>query len=251
MHLISLLGHTTALPTVFKTQIMKHYFTIFMIAFSSLTFAQKGKSVLILKDSTRINGTGEISGISSIVSVKFWNDTLKYRKYKSKEIIGIDILENNYYRKFRYKYKDGGKYPEIVEIVSIDSLSLYVRIYEGTALSNSFSNEQIPIIGNESVQTVELDNGQRINVGQRPRNINMEFGIPRYSYYVGVGESDQVQHLYTKGLPFAKSFKNAMKKYFKNCPSLIEKVENKEFKNDELWEVLEHYNRNCLNSQHE
>lgn len=224
---------------------MRQVLIIFLLAFSSLTFAQKGKAVLILKDSTRINGIGEISGISSIVSVKFKNDTLKYRTYKPEELIGIDILENNYYRKFRYKFKDGGKYPGIMEIVSIDSLSLYVRIYEGSVLSNSFSNEPIPIIGNKPVQTIELDNGQKISVG-RSRNIYREINFPRYSYYVGIGESDQVEHLYTKGLPFAKSFKKSIVKYFKNCPTLIEKAENKEFSNNELWKVLEFYNMNCL-----
>lgn len=222
---------------------------LFLITFCNLSFGQKGKAVLILKDSTRINGTGEISGISSIVSVKFKNDTLKYKSYKSKEIIGIDILENNYYRKFRYKYKDGGKFPEIIEIVSIDSLSLYVRVYNGSALTNTFINE--PITGFDNTQTIELDNGQQINVAQRPRNSYTEINFPRYSYYVGLGESDQVEHLYTKGLPFAKSFKKSMKKYFKNCPSIIEKVENKEFSNSELWEVLEYYNRQCLNTQRE
>ncbi|WP_179016905.1 hypothetical protein [Winogradskyella forsetii] len=230
---------------------MRELSIIFLLALSSLTFGQQGKSVLILKDSSRINGIGKISGISSIVSVKFKNDTLKYRTYKSKEIVGINILENNYYRKFRYKYIDGEKYPEIVEIVSIDSLSLYVRIYEGSVLSNSFSNEPIPIIGNEPVQTIELDNGQKISVGQRPRNSFIIVNIPRYSYYVGIGESEQIEHLYTKGLPFAKGFKKSMKKYFKNCHSLIEKVENKEFSNDKLWEVLDYYNQNCLNSQRE
>jgi hypothetical protein len=221
---------------------------IILIVFSSLTYAQKGNAVLILKDSTRINGIGEISGISSIVSVKFKNDTLKYRKYKSEEIIGIDILENNYYRKFRYKYKDGAKFPEILEIVSIDRLSLYVRIYEGSVLSNSFSNE--PISRNEPAQTVKLDNGQEIKIGQS-RNVYGEINFPRYSYYVGIEQSDQVEHLYTKGLPFAESFKKAIKKYFKNCPSLIEKVENKEYSNNELWRVLEFYNRNCLNLKSE
>ena len=230
--------------------IKRQILIIIPLVFSSLTYAQKGKAVLILKDSTRINGIGEISGISSIVSVKFRNDTLKYRTYKSKEIIGINILENNYYRKFRYKYKDGGRFPEILEIVSIDSLSLYVRIYEGSVLSNSFSNEPILIIGNEPVQTIELDNGQEIIIGQS-RNIYREINFPRYSYYVGIGDSDQVEHLYTKGLPFAKSFKKSIKKYFKNCPSLIEKVENKEFSNDELWRVLDFYNQNCLKTKSE
>ena len=228
---------------------MRKILIIFLILFSNLTFAQKGRSILILKDSTQINGTGEISGIHSIVSVKFKNDTLKYRTYKSKEIIGIDILENNYYRKFRYKYIDGGKFPDIMEIVSIDSLSLYIRIYEESVLSNSFLNDPMPTIGNEPV-TVELDNGQEIS-GSPSRNIYIEINFPRYSYYVGAGESDQVEHLYTKGLPFAKSFKKSMKKYFKNCPSLIEKVENKEFSNDELLEVIEYYNRICLNSKRE
>lgn len=229
---------------------MKNQFLIFFfIAFCSLSYAQKGKAVLILKDSTRINGIGEISGISSIVSVKFKNDTLKYKTYKSKEIIGIDILENNYYRQFRYKYKDGAKYPEILEIVSLDSLSLYVRVYNGSALTNTFINE--PVTGFDNTQTIELDNGQTINISQRPRNSYTEINFPRYSYYVGYGESDQVEHLYTKGLPFAKSFKKSMKKYFKNCPSLLDKVENKEFSNDELWVVLDYYNKQCLNSKRE
>jgi hypothetical protein len=101
------------------------------------------------------------------------------------------------------------------------------------------------IIGNEPV-TVTLDNGQEISVSSS-RNIYIEKNFPRYSYYVGAGESEQVEHLYTKGLPFAKSFKKSIKKYFKNCPSLIEKVDNKEFLKDELLEVVEYYNRNCLN----
>ncbi|UAB82286.1 hypothetical protein INR76_05870 [Marixanthomonas sp. SCSIO 43207] len=224
-------------------------FALFLISFSSIAFAQRGKATLILKDNTRIDGFGEISGISSIVSVKFKNDTLKWRSYKSKEIIGIDILENDYYRQFRYKYKNKNKFPEILEIVSIDSLSLYVRTYNGSVLTNSFVNE--PINGVDNPQKIELDNGQKINISQRPRNSYTEMNFPRYSYYVGFGESDQVEHLYTKGLPFAKSFKKSMKKYFKNCPSLIEKVENKEFKNDELWKVLDYYNRNCLNVKSE
>jgi len=238
----------------------KQILIIFLIAFCSLTYAQKGKAILILKDSTRINGTGEISGISSIVAVKFYNDTLKFKTYKFKEIIGIDILENNYFRKFRYKLTDkyGKKkrYPELLEIVSLDSLSLYVRIYEGSVLSNSFSNEPIRI-GNSSdplydnyINEIELDNGQKIKVG-RSFNKYQEINFPRYSYYVGKGKSDEVDHLYTKGLPFAKNFKNSMKDYFQDCPELIKKVKNKEFNNNELWEVLEFYNKNCLDSNPE
>lgn len=227
------------------------FISLVLIMLSTFTFAQEGQAVLILKDSTEVNGYARISGISSIVAVNFKNDTLKWRTYKSKEIIGVNILENNYYRKFRYKYIDGDKFPEIVEIVAIDSLSLYVRIYEGGVLSNTFSTEPVTEIGNEPAQTVVLDNGQTITLNQRPRNSFLLVNIPRYSYYVGLGESDQIEHLYTKGLPFAKRFKKAMKNYFKDCPTLIEKVEDKVFTNDKLWEVLEYYNQNCFDSNRE
>ena len=216
-----------------------------LLIISSLAYSQKGKAVLILKDSTQINGTGEISGISSIVSVKFKNDTLKYRTYKSDEIIGIDILENNYYRQFRYKYIDGGKFPDIIEIISINSLSLYVRVYEGSVLTNSYSTQPIILSGNGNPQTIRLENGNEIIIGHS-RNMYAEINFPRYSYYVGPKESDQIEHLYTKGLPFAKSFKKSLTKYFKNCPELLEKVELKEFSNNDLWEVLDFYNQNCL-----
>ncbi|WP_179374794.1 hypothetical protein [Winogradskyella wichelsiae] len=230
---------------------MKNILFLLLISISTSMVAQSGQAVLILKDSTQIKGYGEISGISSIVSVKFKNDTLKYKTYKSKDLIGVDILENDYYRKFRYKYIDGDKYPEIMEIVAIDNLSLYVRVYEGGVLSNSFLNEVPFHILNEVPfhtlpnQTVILDNGQEISLSQS-RNIYIEIDIPRYSYYVGLGDSDHVEHLYTKGLPFAKSFKKSMNKYFKDCSALLEKVENKEFSKDNLIDVLEFYNQNCF-----
>ncbi|MFD1016761.1 hypothetical protein [Winogradskyella rapida] len=211
--------------------------------------AQSGPAVLILKDSTRINGVGEISGIASIVSVKFKNDSLKYKTYRSKDLIGVDILENDYYRQFRYKYIDGDKYPEIMEIVAIDPrLSLYVRVYEGGMLTNSFS--ALPATSSMPYQTVVLDNGQEIDL-RSSRAVYTEMSIPRYSYYVGNGEDDQVAHLYTKGLPFSKSFKKAMKAYFKDCPTLLENVENKTFSKENLLQVIEFYNEHCYTSDSE
>lgn len=240
----------------FKKQII----TLFILIFCGMSYGQRGKAVLILKDSTLVNGMGEISGISSIVSAKFGNDTLKYKSYTSKEIIGIDILENNYFRKYRYKFiKEKGmrkRFPELMEVVSIDSLSLYVRFYEGGVLTNSFQNN-ITYIGNSNypfydnhVNEVEMENGEKIRINNKT-NVYTEVNIPRYSYYVGHGISDEVEHLYTKGLPFAKSFKNAMKEYFITCPELIEKVEIDAFKNNEIWKVLEFYNQKCIENNSE
>ena len=226
---------------------LKQLLLILLIAFTNLTIAQKGEAVLILKDSTRIHGYGEISGVSTTVSIKFENDSLRYKAYKAKDLIGIDILENNYYREFRYKYIDGGKYPKVLEVVSVDSLSLYVKFYEGSSLSNSFVNIPKPVAALETLKTVTLDNGQELSIGSS-RSLYNELNFPRYSYYVGVGESDQVEHLYTKGIPFAKSFETSMITYFEHCPELIQKVESGQFSNTQLGKVLDFYNTKCLKS---
>jgi len=233
---------------------IKKIVTLTFIILFNLSYAQKGKAVLILKDSTRINGVGEVSGISSIFSIKFKNDTLKYRRYKSKEIIGINILENNKYRKFRYKHIDGNRFPEILEVVSIDNLSLYLRIYEEKVSARNFTtqdgviNKPNSIIDINTPKIIKLNNGGKIEPNQI-ESFYYAIDFERYSYYVGLGASDQVKHLYTKGLPFAKSFKKSISKYFKDCPELIDKVENKEFSKNEIWKILEFYNRQCMEKE--
>ena len=205
---------------------MKRYFlTLLLVVFCNFVYSQNGKAILILKDSTQINGIGEVSGFSSIVTVKYSNDTLKYKTYRSKEIIGIDILENDYKRKFRYKYVDGNKFPEIVEVLSNDNLSLYLRLYDEGSIAKAIFNGAV-----------------------NPR-ANFTVLFPRASYYVGTNNNEKIKSLYTCGLPFAKSFKNSMKDFFKDCPELLEKVENKEFTNDNLLEVLNFYNTECLKKE--
>ncbi len=232
---------------------IKQIFILFFIIICNLAYAQKGKAILILKDSTKIVGTGEISGISNTGAAIFYNDTLKFKTYKSKEIIGIDILENNYFRRFRYKrtdkYGKKKRFPELLEVVLIDSLSLYVRIYDPGALSSlsghSVVTEDTPNITIEDyVDEIEKD----VDILKFHNTINVygEINFPRYSYYVGKGNGEAVDHLYTKGLPFAKKFKNSMKSYFKDCPELIEKVENKDFKSNAIREIIEFYNHNCF-----
>lgn len=218
---------------------IKKIIPLTFIILCSLAYAQKGKAVLILKDSTLINGIGEVGGISSILSVKFKNDTLKYRTYKSKEIIGINILDNGKYRKFRYKYIDGKRFPEILEIVSINHLSLYLRIYEEKISARNFPTRNGVI--NKPNSIIDINTPSTFNnepINSYYHSIDFE----RYSYYVGRDTSDQVKHLYTKGLPFAKSFKKSIGKYFKDYPEIIEKVENNEFSKNEIWKILDFYN---------
>lgn len=203
---------------------MKKILIISLIAFSSIIYAQKGKSILILKDNTQINGIGEVSGFSSIISVKFGNDTLKYKKYNSKEIIGIDILEKDYTRKFRYKLVDGDKFPQILELISIDNLSLYLRLYDEGSFVQAIFN------------------------GAVSQDVDFWLSLTRVNYYLGNGESYIVKNLYNRGLPFSKSFKKSIEDYFNDCPELITKLENDEFSKNNVFEVVDFYNRICLNT---
>ncbi len=226
---------------------MKKITLSLFILFTSIIYSQKGDAILILKDSSTIKGSGEISGILSKVAINFGNDSLKFRTYRSKEIIGIDILENNYYRKFRFKYIDKDKFPEILEIISIDNLSLYCKIYENQnsmGLSPTVYHRNGHVNYAETFRPNSTRDQKSLYIG---KNKSGESTISQISYYIGEFQNDRVQHLFTKGLPFALRFKKAMTKYFKDCESLIEKVNSKEFTKDEIIEVFEYYKSNCYN----
>lgn len=223
----------------------------FLILFLTVIgHAQVGEAELILKDSTRIKGIGEISGISSIISVKFKNDTLKYRTYAPDEIIGINIKENEYYRSFRYKNTDKSKYPQLMEIVSKGKLSLYIKLFGDGVVSNMPLQKRANQYLNRyqaSGLLEDLFGHQNFDQSLISQNfIYVEMNFPRYSYYVGERHSNNVEYLYTRGLPFAKSFKKAMKERFSNCPSLLKKVEGKELTKEDIILVLYYYNEKCL-----
>lgn len=43
----------------------------------------------------------------------------------------------------------------------------------------------------------------------------------------------------------SKNFKNAASEFFKDCPALVEKVNTKTFKKDDIEKVVNFYNKNC------
>jgi predicted Zn-ribbon and HTH transcriptional regulator len=45
--------------------------------------------------------------------------------------------------------------------------------------------------------------------------------------------------------PSGLTFKKDMKEYFKDCKALVEKIDNKEFRRDDLDSMVEFYNSNC------
>ena len=64
------------------------------------------------------------------------------------------------------------------------------------------------------------------------------------NYYLKKADEDDVVHLGSNAL-FSKNFTNGIKAYFNDCIELINKVEQREFKNKDIQEIVEFYNNNC------
>ncbi|RDY60775.1 hypothetical protein [Flagellimonas nanhaiensis] len=57
-------------------------------------------------------------------------------------------------------------------------------------------------------------------------------------------ENEEAIHMGSNQL-FEKSFKKAASEYFKNCPSLVEKLQKREYKKKHIEEVVAYYNNKC------
>ena len=66
--------------------------------------------------------------------------------------------------------------------------------------------------------------------------------------YVRRGVSGEITHLGSNQL-FSKNFKNAASDYFADCPELVTKIQNKEFKKKHVRDIVKFYNLQC-NNQH-
>ena len=66
--------------------------------------------------------------------------------------------------------------------------------------------------------------------------------------YVTKGVNGDVTHLGLNQL-FSKNFKNAASDYFSDCPELVAKIQNKEYKKKHIRDIVNFYNLQC-NDQH-
>lgn len=66
------------------------------------------------------------------------------------------------------------------------------------------------------------------------------------NYYVKKKNEEKATHL-GSNLLFTKNFKKAASEYFKDCPDLVTKIQNKEFTKRNLFKMVSFYNHNCQN----
>ncbi|WP_405411627.1 hypothetical protein [Maribacter sp. Asnod1-A12] len=87
-------------------------------------------------------------------------------------------------------------------------------------------------------------------VGSANGQMNMMHGnyYDIKNLYVSKGVNGEVTHLGSNQL-FSKNFKNAASDYFADCPELVTKIQNKEFKKKHVRDIVKFYNLQC-NNQH-
>ena len=205
---------------------MKKIIIAILVLFSVKSFSQNQKATLHFRDDSEITGLGKIVG-----------EQIKFRKEKGAEKTFYDhtkikwliIRENDVDVEYHYKIIEGKGTILLLQILEAGNVNLY-------KISSTYHNNKMMTSGFGGFGG--FGGGMSFGVGG-------SFTIS--SYYVSKKDEDQVIHLGAKGTLFTKNFKKAASEYFKDCASLVEKIQNREYKKQNIVEIVEYYNEKCSN----
>jgi len=194
--------------------------TIFILAllFILPMAAQKNEATLYFRDGTVLEGFAKISQRAFSVKIKFRKKIgAKKIFYTSKELeyFKIKKRENNKIsiRTYWYKKISGDSYT-LLEQKEKGKVNLFVLFQVN---HSSMPGPNGPIMTSSSIS----------------------------SYYVAKENEESLTHLGSKGSLFGKNFKKAASEYFRDCPELVKKIQDKEYRKKHIEKVVKYYNENC------
>ncbi|MDX6748121.1 hypothetical protein SHK09_15090 [Polaribacter sp. PL03] len=170
------------------------------------------KANLILRSGDTLSGIARINTQEEIIFKKKEKDEKIVYNYKtvSKVILEIDGDEIEYiYKIIIGRRINGIMLLEPYGVFGKDKLNLFVDISSGSYNMNGFQ-------GNTTKTT----------------------------YFIGENNNTGVTHLGI-GNTYSKKFKKIAKDYFKSCPDLLEKINNKYFRRYGIRSIMEYYDQNC------
>jgi len=187
-----------------------------MIVHSDLS-AQKTKATLIFKDGTKMEGYGKrIIGDR----IKFKTDKkARTRKYHFSELEKAIILDGDYYSTYVYLGVKQDNFKVFKEL-AVGKVNLYLLETSG------YSG---PMYVGGAGNTGGWVGGQ----GYQIKNLFVQ----RY------GQNELI-HLGSNQL-FTKNFKKAATAFFKDCPELAKKIQDKTYRKSDIKNVVEFYNNQC------
>ncbi|MFI1772535.1 hypothetical protein [Thalassobellus citreus] len=179
--------------------------------------AQKTKAVLTFKNGTVKTGLGKLLGGNKI---KFRvNKNRKATKYDFNLLKQVKIYnQTDIITYVSVKIKDKEK-PNILEQVVLGRVTLYQKTSMGYN----------PGMGGVGFGGTGFSTGYSYNIN---------------NFYVKKEGDTEAFHLGSNQL-FTKNFKQAASDYFKDCPLLVKKIQNRTFKKKDLRAIVEFYNNEC------
>jgi hypothetical protein len=203
---------------------MKKTILLFLICCfvgSSFAIAQKDATTIYFKDGTKLQGLAKLINGDQVKFKKFKGD--KAQKYHFENLEQVVINDREEASTYIYLETREG-YFNVVRELEIGKVSLYVL--EQTSYS--------------APMFVGGANGQMNMMHANYYDIK--------NLYVRRGISGEVIHLGSNQL-FSKNFKNAASAYFLDCPILVEKIQNKEYKKKHVRDIVNFYNLKCNEKQ--
>ncbi|TVZ55251.1 hypothetical protein OD91_0497 [Lutibacter sp. Hel_I_33_5] len=224
------------------------------------------KGLIVLKDNDSLKGYIQLNG--SAFDIRF-KDSLKQRKRKKvkyKKVRSITIFSDiNHTRKFYYKKTDQSKFLHFAELVHFDELSVYITssnklelFYLNSKVDRRSANEMMRDMKTEQFKITEklIENSKNFKSHSEFKNglfshltfnnnFAYHFKIERIDYFLNKKTEDKLTLIGSKGNFLYKNFKKTASKYFGDCPTLVNKIQSKEFKLKHLPEILEFYKNNC------
>lgn len=195
---------------------MKNILIIIGFLFVLSMSAQKQKATIFLKDGTQIKGFAKITGGDQI---KFRSDKKSKKKlYNYESVKKLIIRKNDTDIEYRYKIVEGKNSVKLLELIEEGYITLFRDLNEGYSP------------GGFGAGGMMIGGGRSYSISH---------------YYVSKDNNESVTHLGSKGSIFSKNFKKAATEYFKNCPKLVQKIQDKEYKKRDIVEIVEYYNENC------
>jgi len=188
---------------------MKKIFTLIALLSFLLSHGQFKEGIIYDKTGKERKGLIKVKRFDGIIFKL--DKSSKEIYYDEKHIIGYDIKEENDIEKYRYKIVENASFLRPMKMEILGKISLFSVYNYGTHYAPMGPGGMMTPMSSYSrtIYFVEKNN-RLIRTGSRLNKKPLEL--------------------------------------FKDCPKLIEKLDNKEIKKKEIKKIVNFYNSNCINS---
>lgn len=194
-----------------------YYTFLFCLLTTAPILAQNNLATLEFKDGKQRKGLAKLIGGDQIKFKKAKGQ--KAEKFHFSELQKAVIYDSEEPSTYVYIETPKGRF-NVVKELEIGAVNLYVLEEKGYAppMQMGGANGHMNVTGGNFYDLQNL--------------------------YVKSGENGELTHLGSNQL-FSKNFKKAASDYFSNCPELVKKIQNRDFKKKHVKDIVHYYNTKC------